>query len=160
MADHFLYLAQALIVASQRTPAWRTADEGKPCSIIDIFNLAKPYDEKRKPEDSYYFMVSAEGAICISTGAEYLLRWLFIPMEPGEERDALVKKVAQEYDRAEAELQAEEEAARKAEEAARQAKAAAKEPSTGAESPVCLHCGAPIKNPNAKFCSHCGKPLK
>lgn len=157
--DHFLYLAQALMVAAQRTPAWRTVDEGKPCSIIDIFNLAKPYDEKRKPADSYYFMVSAEGAICISTGAEYLLRWLFIPMEPGEERDALVKKVAEEYDRAEAELQAEEAAARKASEAARQAEAAAAAPAA-ADTPVCPHCGAPIKNPNAKFCSHCGKPLK
>ena len=137
--DHFLYLAQALMVATLRTPAWRTADKGLPCSVVDIFNLAKPYDEKRKEEDSYYFMVSAEGAIAISTGPEYMLRWLFLPMEAGAERDALLKQVAEEYDRVEAELQAEQTADAKT---------------------VCPHCGAALKNPNAKFCGSCGQPLK
>ena len=58
-----------------------------------------------------------------------------------------------EYQKAEAELKAREEVA-KAVETPAEAPAAAPVKRT-----FCPHCGAPLKNPNAKFCGSCGQPL-
>ena len=143
---HFPYMTQALAVAYERVPAWRLAGTGAPCSILDVFQSAKKMDERRprKDDDPSFYYVSLEGAIgYCPTGLEFQVVWLFFPMEPGEERDNLMKKVKEEYDRVEAELKAKAEA-------------------EAAPAPVkhfCPNCGAPIKKPNAKFCSSCGNPL-
>jgi len=161
LIGHYPYMTQALGIALNRTPAWRLAKDGAPCSLLDVFTFAKSYDEThpRKEKDPSFFCVSFEGAIGYSaTGLEYMTSWIFLPMEPGAERDALVKKTAEEFNKAEAELAAKEKAAKEAAE-----KAATEKAAQTAEAPAkkrfCKHCGAPIKNPNAKFCSSCGQPL-
>lgn len=144
LIGHYPYMMQALAVAANRVPAWRLSKDGKPCSLLDVFSFAKKYDatHPRKEDSRDFFMVSFEGAIGYSeTGVEYMTSWIFVPMEPGKERDALVQKAMEEYNQAEAELAA--------------AKKAAEEPAKR----FCPHCGALIKNPNAKFCGSCGQPL-
>ena len=163
LIGHYPYMLQALAVAVRRVPAWRLAKDGKPCSLLDVFAFAKSFDEAhpRKDDDPAFFSVSIEGAIGYSeSGLEYGVSWFFLPMEPGKERDALVKIDQLEYQRAEAELKAKEEAAKAA--PVIPEKGAPVIPSEAKESikpRFCKHCGAPQKNPNAKFCSSCGKPL-
>lgn len=144
LTGHFPYLMQAVAVAYQIVPAWRYASDGTPCSVLDLFQAAKKYDEThpRKEDDNSFFYVTLEGAIghC-PTGVEFQVTWLFYPMEPGKERDAVLAKVKQEL-----------EAADKA------AKAPAAEPAPRKR--FCSNCGAPIKNPDAKFCTNCGASLQ
>ena len=152
LIGHYPYMLQALAVAVRRVPAWRLAKDGKPCSLLDVYTFAKSFDKAhpRKEDDPAFFSVSYEGAIGYSeSGLEYAVSWFFLPMEPGKERDALVKIDQLEYQKAEAELKAREEAAK-----APEAPAAAP-----AKRKFCKHCGAELKNPNAKFCSSCGQPL-
>lgn len=156
LIGHYPYMLQALAVAVRRVPAWRLAKDGKPCSLLDVYTFAKSFDEAhpRKKGDKAFFSVSYEGAIGYSeSGLEYAVAWFFLPMEPGKERDALVKIDKLEYQKAEAELKAREEAA-KAVETPAEAPAAAP-----VKRKFCPHCGAPLKNPNAKFCGRCGQPL-
>ena len=119
---------------------------------MDVFQAAKKYDEShpRKEDDHSFFYVSLEGAIgYCPTGLEFQVSWLFVPMEPGKERDALVAKVKEEFEAAE------KAAAEASAKAAAEAAAAAAAP----KKRFCPNCGAPIKNPNAKFCSSCGERL-
>ena len=144
LTGHFPYLMQAVAVAYQIVPAWRYASDGTPCSVLDLYQAAKKYDEThpRKEDDNSFFYVTLEGAIghC-PTGVEFQVTWLFYPMEPGKERDAVLLKVKEEL-----------EAADKA------AKAPAAEPAPRKR--FCSNCGAPIKNPDAKFCTNCGASLQ
>lgn len=152
LTGHFPYMMQAVALAYQLVPAWRYASNGAPCSVLDVFQAAKKYDEShpRKEDDHSFFYVSLEGAIgYCPTGLEFQVSWLFVPMEPGEERDALVAKVKEEFEAAE------KAAAEASAKAAAEAAAAAAAP----KKRFCPNCGAPIKNPNAKFCSSCGERL-
>ena len=45
LTGHFPYMMQAVAVAYQMVPAWRHAEKGVPCSIIDVFNAARNYDQ-------------------------------------------------------------------------------------------------------------------
>ncbi|NLZ20235.1 MAG: zinc ribbon domain-containing protein [Bacteroidales bacterium] len=149
LTGHFPYMMQAVALAYQMVPAWRHAEKGTPCSFLDLFQAAKKYDEAHphKEGDPAFFYVSLEGAIgYCPTGLEFQVSWLFFPMEPGKERDAIVAKVKEEM-----------EAAEKA--------AAAPEPPAPAPAPesqicFCSNCGAPVKNPGAKFCGNCGHRLE
>ena len=152
LTGHFPYMMQAVAIAYQLVPAWRHAEKGTPCSVLDLFQAAKKYDEShpRKEDDHSFFYVSLEGAIgYCPTGLEFQVSWLFVPMEPGKERDALVAKVKEEVEAAE------KAAAEASAKAAAEAAAAAAAP----KKRFCPNCGAPIKNPNAKFCSSCGERL-
>ena len=164
LTGHFPYMTQAVAMAYQLVPAWREAVKGTPCSILDLFQTANKYDEThpRREDDHAFFYVTLEGAIgYCPTGLEFQITWLFYPMEPGQERDAIVARVKEEVEAAEkaaAEAEAEKAAAAEAEKAAAEAAAAA----AAAAAPrkhFCANCGAPIKNPNAKFCGNCGQPL-
>lgn len=149
LTGHFPYMMQAVAVAYQMVPAWRHAEKGVPCSIIDVFNAARNYDQAHPHEegDPAFFYISIEGAIgYCPTGLEFQVTWLFYPMEPGKERDALVAKVKEEL-----------EAAEKAEAAAAEAAAKA---AAAPKKRFCSNCGAPIKNPEAKFCTNCGHSLE
>ena len=163
LIGHYPYMLQALAVAVRRVPAWRLAKDGKPCSLLDVFTFAKSFDEAhpRKKGDKAFFSVSFEGAIGYSeSGLEYAVSWFFLPMEPGKERDALVKIDKLEYQKAEAQLKAKAEAELKAkEEAAKAAETPTEAPVPKPGKKFCPHCGAPLKNPNAKFCGSCGQPL-
>lgn len=132
---HFPYLAQALAVAMSRCAVWRYAQDGTPFSVLEIFGMAKEMDEKRPEDSTSFYMVSAEGAIGLSPGKEYLTQWLFIPMEEGPERDAVIARMKETMDEWEAE---------------EKAKAPAPEP---------ISAPVPRSVPTARFCMHCGAPL-
>ena len=148
LTGHFPYMMQAVAIAYQMVPAWRHAANGTPCSILDVFQAARKYDEThpRQKDDNSFFYVTLEGAIgYCPTGVEFQITWLFYPMEPGEERDAILAKVKDEV-----------EAAEKAEAAAAAAAASA---AAAPKKRFCSNCGAPIKNPEARFCTNCGQAL-
>lgn len=100
---HCHYLLQALALATQHCQVWRLAATGKIFTIFDIFDFAKAYDEEHPLPEGHFYRTTIEGAIGLSLGAEYLTQWLFTPMEPGEERDAILKELQPKIDAIEAE---------------------------------------------------------
>lgn len=143
---HYPYMVQAMATAYQTCHVWRYTKDKTPCSVLDIFEVAKHYDEEnpRQEGDPSFFYVSLEGAIgfCPS-GLEYEIGWLFIPMEPGEERDAIEAKVKETLA-----------AAQKAE-----AELAEAQIATIPHMYFCPECGAKLEIPDAKFCGNCGHKL-
>lgn len=112
LTGHYPYMTQAFVIAANRVPAWRLASDGTPCSSWEVLGFAQRHDEEhpRKEGDPSFFFVTLEGAIGFCpTGVEYQVRWIFFPMEPGTERDALVKKSLDTFEKAVAEEQAAEE---------------------------------------------------
>lgn len=93
---HFPYLMQALAMAMQHTYVWRLADTKEPFTAKDIYEYALKQDEEHPLLPPQFYMVTREGAIGISPGLEYLTRWLFIPMEPCEERERLTLQFQRE----------------------------------------------------------------
>ena len=87
---HYRTLVQALTMAMMKCMAWRDADGGQTFSAKDLFDFAQKYDELHPLDDDQFYMVSREGAIGLSPGLEWLTQWMFIPMAPGAERDAVV----------------------------------------------------------------------
>ena len=162
LTGHFPYMMQAVAVAYQMVPVWRHAGNGTPCSVLDVYQAARKYDEShpRQADDKSFFYVTLEGAIgYCPTGVEFQVTWLFYPMEPGQERDAVVAKVKEEVEAAE---KAEAEAKAAAEAAAAAAPAApapAPAPAPAGGRRFCAYCGAEIKNPNARFCGSCGEKI-
>jgi len=157
LTGHYDFMTQALAVAVNRVPAWRLAKDFTPCPLFDVFGFAKRWDEEhpRKEGDPGFYYVTREGAIGYSaSGLEYQIRWIFIPMEPGEERDAIVQATVDAYNKAEQELAAAQKAA---EAKAAEAKEKAVQPAPeGPAVHFCKWCGKALKNPNARFCPHCG----
>lgn len=107
MTGHFPYMMQALVTALPHCRVWRLADSDDIFTTIELFNFAKDWDVEHPLKDGEFYMVSIEGAIGVSPGAEWLTKWLFTPMEPCPERDALLK----DLDERMAQMAAEEEAA-------------------------------------------------
>ena len=125
---HYHYMLQALYVAFSRCKVWRTADGGEAVSINKLFNFAKEYDTNHPLEAGAFFMVTLDGAIGLSPGAEWLTQWLFIPMEPCEERDRLIQQMTEKFEQHE-------------------------HPQPTMK--FCPNCGKPI-TPEMKFCANCG----
>ncbi len=88
---HYHYMMQALAVAMSHTMVWRLVGDGTPFTLKDIFEFAREYDEKHEIEAPSFYYVSREGAIALCPGLEYLAEWLFVPMEPCQERDFLLR---------------------------------------------------------------------
>ena len=139
---HYHYILQALAIAINSCLVWRLATTGQPFTADDLFRFAKEYDEQHPLEKEAFYMVSREGAIGLAPGLEYMVKWLFLPMERGEERNRLLQQLQQVM----AQQQAEEEKA-----------------TQPAEPPLitpkfCINCGAPLKAGN-KFCTNCGTKI-
>lgn len=134
---HYHYLLQALAIAINSCLVWRLAATGQPFTADDLFRFAKEYDEQHPLEKEAFYMVSREGAIGLAPGLEYMVKWMFLPMERGVERDRLLQQLQQIM----AQQQAEEEAT--------QSKVTQPSPR------FCTNCGAPLIAGN-KFCTHCG----
>lgn len=140
---HFPYMAQALAMAMSRCAAWRFYENGAAYNAAELFGFAKPLDEKRTEDDPSFYMVSAEGAIGLSPGKEYLTQWIFLPMEEGPERTEVIARMKHQMDELEEKEKQEEQAAQAAQMQAPR---------------FCSNCGAPLQE-GAKFCTHCGTKI-
>ena len=162
---HYKTLMNALAGAMPVCMTWKLAGTEEGMNARDVYALAleEGGDDEQLPEQDFY-VVSAEGAIGLTTRYEYLTRWIFIPVT-GEEKEKEMERLraelrfdqetaAAEAAEAEAQAAAEAKAGAEAEEAARleaeeqpQIRPAAKR--------FCTSCGKPL-NPGAKFCRNCG----
>ena len=94
---HYNTLKEALAVAMLKGNfVWRIYDETRePYDLVEIYQFAQKYDKEYPITGTQFYWVSREGAIGISMGLEYRVKWLFIPMEEGLERDDLVVKMGE-----------------------------------------------------------------
>ena len=93
---HYPRRLQALFIAMQRCMVWRDVATNAPITYFNLFDLAKQGDDQHPPIDGTFYIVSHEGAIGFCpTGKEYNVQWLYIPMEPGDERDRLLNEVVE-----------------------------------------------------------------
>lgn len=94
---HYSTLTEALAAAMLKgNLVWRIYDETRePYDLVEIYNFAKKYDHEHPITGTQFYWVSREGAIGISMGLEYRVKWLFIPMEPGLEYDDVVVKMGE-----------------------------------------------------------------
>ena len=187
---HYLSLLHALAAAMTRCVIWRYAGTKDKYNVLQLFRFAEDFDKEHPIHDRSFYMVSAEGAIGVSPGMEYLTKWMFIPdmdeasieklqsdirqLEAQSKAEEQAQKEAEERARKEAEekarreaeqkarLEAEQKARREAEEKAKQAAPAAPAASATAvpHAKFCPHCGTPYKSENARFCANCGNPRK
>ncbi len=128
VAGHYRTLTQALAVAMPKCIIWRETGEGTPISVKELYDFARKQDEESPLSPEQFYMVSREGAIGISPGLEWLTRWMFIPMEPGQEWDFVFRNMQEELQTEAAVEKAIEEAVQRglaAEKAAKVAAAAA-----------------------------------
>lgn len=93
---HYKLLTQALAVSMTRCWVWRETAQGVPYTLKELFEFAKKVDAEQPLSGHQFYMVSREGAIGLSPGLEWMTKWMFIPMEPGKERDFLVRKMREE----------------------------------------------------------------
>ena len=90
---HYNSLTDALADAVLRgNLVWRICDEtDAPFNLAEIYRFAEKYDKENPITGTEFYRVSREGAIGISMGLEYRVKWLFVPMEPGLERDSIIR---------------------------------------------------------------------
>ncbi|MBR3699848.1 MAG: zinc ribbon domain-containing protein [Bacteroidales bacterium] len=176
---HYHSLLHALAAAMTRCVIWRYAGTEDKYNVLQLFRFAEDFDKEHPIHDRSFYMVSAEGAIGVSPGMEYLTKWMFIPdmdeasieklqsdirqLEAQSKAEEQARKEAEERARKEAEekarREAEQKARREAEEKAKQAAPAASATAVP-HAKFCPHCGTPYKSENARFCANCGNPRK
>lgn len=165
---HYLSLTHALAAALTRCVIWRHEGTDDKYDALQLCRFAEEFDKEHPIQDRSFYMVSAEGAIGVSPGLEYLTKWMFIPAMD----EASIEKLQADIRQLDEQAKAEEEAKRKAEEEAkREAEEAAKreaeekarqeaEAQAAAQPKFCFKCGTPFKNLTSKFCENCGAPRK
>lgn len=180
---HYLSLLHALAAAMTRCVIWRYAGTEDKYNVLQLFRFAEDFDKEHPIHDRSFYMVSAEGAIGVSPGMEYLTKWMFIPdmdeasieklqsdicqLEAQSKAEEQARKEAEERARKEAEEKARREAEQKARleaeqkarlEAEQKARREAEEKAKQA-APAAPAASATAV-PHAKFCPHCGTPYK
>ena len=177
---HYHSLLHALAAAMTRCVIWRYAGTEDKYNVLQLFRYAEDFDKEHPIHDRSFYMVSAEGAIGVSPGMEYLTKWMFIP----DKDEASIEKLQSDIRQLEAQSKAEEQARKEAEERAR--KEAEEKARREAEQKARLEAeqkarleavqkarraaeekakqAAPAASatavPHAKFCPHCGTPYK
>ncbi len=153
---HYYNLLHALAAAMTRCLIWRYAGTDDKYDVLQLFRFAEEFDKEHPIKDRSFYMVSAEGAIGVSPGVEYLTKWLFLP----DMDEASIKKLQSDIRQIEAQSKAEEQARKEAEERARkETEEKAKQAAVAvSNSKFCPHCGTPYMYENAKFCFNCGAP--
>ena len=116
----YFSLLHALAAAMTRCVIWRYSDTNDKYNVLQLFNFAKDFDQEHPIKDRSFYMVSAEGAIGVSPGVEYLTKWMFLPDMDEASIEKLQTDVRQLEAEAKAEKEAEERARQEAEEKARQ----------------------------------------
>ena len=142
---HFSSLIDALGAAMNRCLVWRYADSDEKYSALQLYRFAEEFDRENPVQDSSFYLVSAEGAIGVSPGAEYLTRWMFIPSMDEASVEKLRADIHQLQEDAKPKPQPEP------------------APAPQPERPVhrsrfCPNCGTPYNGDDAKFCANCGTP--
>ena len=96
---HYKNLMSALGDAMPVCLAWRLAGtEDNFFNARDLFAFAlSDEEEEGNLKEGQFYVVSSEGAIGISSGYEYFVRWLFIPLE-GNTYDQEVMRLKQELE--------------------------------------------------------------
>lgn len=180
---HYHSLLHALAAAMTRCVIWRYAGTEDKYNVLQLFRFAEDFDKEHPIHDRSFYMVSAEGAIGVSPGMEYLTKWMFIPdmdeasieklqsdirqLEAQSKAEEQARKEAEEHARKEAEEKARREAEQKARleaeqkarlEAEQKARREAEEKAKQA-APAAPAASATAV-PHAKFCPHCGTPYK
>ena len=107
--NHYHFLMQAVVMAMTRCQAWRQFNTKEVLTADQLFEMARLYDEKYPLREGEFFMVTHEGAIGLSPGLEFLTSWLYIPMEPGAERDRLEQQFWENVENAPTEPEQEKE---------------------------------------------------
>lgn len=100
---HYPTFSMALAMAMTRCFAWRFIETGDDYSAVQLFDFAQKFDASYEDDGHSYFMVSGEGAIGVSSGMEYQAKWLFIPLPPSPERDAILEKMKADIEAVKAE---------------------------------------------------------
>ena len=183
---HYHSLLHALAAAMTRCVIWRYAGTEDKYNVLQLFRFAEDFDKEHPIHDRSFYMVSAEGAIGVSPGMEYLTKWMFIPdmdeasieklqsdirqLEAQSKAEEQARKEAEERARKEAEEKARREAEQKArleaeqkarleaeQKARREAEEKAKQAAPAAPA---APAASAIAVPHAKFCPHCGTPYK
>lgn len=185
---HYHSLLHALAAAMTRCVIWRYAGTEDKYNVLQLFRFAEDFDKEHPIQDRSFYMVSAEGAIGVSPGMEYLTKWMFIPdmdeasieklqsdirqLEAQSKAEEQARKEAEERARKEAEEKARREAEQKARlEAEQKARLEAEqkarleaEQKARREAEEKAKQAAPAASatavPHAKFCPHCGTPYK
>ena len=121
---HYRKMMHALAVAMPKCIVWRETEEGTPITAKDLYEFAKKHDEEHPLNPEQFYMVSREGAIGLSPGLEWLTKWMFVPMEPTQERDFHIYMMQEELQMEAAAEKAVEEAVTKGLAAEKAAKAA------------------------------------
>ena len=108
-------MLHALAAAMTRCVIWRYAGTEDKYNVLQLFRFAEDFDKEHPIHDRSFYMVSAEGAIGVSPGMEYLTKWMFIP----DMDEASIEKLQSDIRQLEAQSKAEEQARKEAEEHAR-----------------------------------------
>lgn len=177
---HYHSLLHALAAAMTRCVIWRYAGTEDKYNVLQLFRFAEDFDKEHPIQDRSFYMVSAEGAIGLSPGMEYLTKWMFIPdmdeasieklqsdirqLEAQSKAEEQARKEAEEHARKEAEEKARREAEQKARLEAEQKARLEAEQKARREAEEKAKQAAPAASatavPHAKFCPHCGTPYK
>ena len=177
---HYHSLLHALAAAMTRCVIWRYAGTEDKYNVLQLFRFAEDFDKEHPIQDRSFYMVSAEGAIGVSPGMEYLTKWMFIPdmdeasieklqsdirqLEAQSKAEEQARKEAEERAREEAEEKARREAEQKARLEAEQKARLEAEQKARREAEEKAKQAAPAASatavPHAKFCPHCGTPYK
>jgi hypothetical protein len=139
LTGRFTSFCAALGAAMTKCAVWRVKDEDKKLNALEVMPYADKFDQEHPiPEgDPSYFRVSAEGAIGICPGVEYLTNWVLLPAmdeESLKKFEADVKKL--------------------------QPKEEPKPEVPIVKAKFCPNCGTPYRNDSVKFCANCGTPRK
>ncbi len=173
-------MLHALAAAMTRCVIWRYAGTEDKYNVLQLFRFAEDFDKEHPIHDRSFYMVSAEGAIGVSPGMEYLTKWMFIPdmdeasieklqsdirqLEAQSKAEEQARKEAEERARKEAEEKARREAEQKARLEAEQKARLEAEQKARHEAEEKAKQAAPAASatavPHAKFCPHCGTPYK
>lgn len=121
-----------------RCVVWRYADNNEKYNALQLYRFAEEFDRENPIKDGSFYLVSAEGAIGVSPGAEYLTRWMFIPSMDEASVEKLKAEIRQLQEGGEPQP----------------------EPAPAILPKFCPNCGAPYKSDESKFCSNCGTPRK
>ena len=177
---HYHSLLHALAAAMTRCVIWRYTGTEDKYNVLQLFRFAEDFDKEHPIHDRSFYMVSAEGAIGVSPGMEYLTKWMFIPdmdeasieklqsdirqLEAQSKAEEQARKEAEERARKEAEEKARREAEQKARLEAEQKARLEAEQKARREAEEKAKQAAPAASatavPHAKFCPHCGTPYK